>query len=1326
MRDTTYRAPHYDHAAAELRGLRYAEAQRANKSEKDCEAGSAHELRNNDRIPAVWGEPLHNRAGARAASPAGYGGRFAAGSGMSAQHDPGPVHNVITGNFDANSLPAFVKGYRAELEIRAKWMGENSLGDGQLVDASNKDINNIRQKLDMLLHESAQPKADPDELARTCFSEISKICKTAATRLDKATYKRWGRSAPRGLACTKKTLSTFFSDYGTLANELKRNHYTRVAKHRLDAYVAQEVSNIGAVASGLRENRTAAELKMNKSMGGTLRLSMPLSGLFSIGPAVGIQLMKQKRIFVDEDRMSVILDEESIIFSAGAALKHGKLLGKNRKGSTLFSLYTVASAFFTRGNFHKHATLEAGLEHQVFRESAKYTYWFRSGDLKSWGNRRCLAAGQHYGKKMQRFIGERYVAEKGMPIMDQRKLQKGLNTGALARLSAALVTSRPAGHQGAGSLDLREITALAYPTIESTLQQREQAIGANPLCPAASKSVYNPLTAIRPLPFPANSELPKNVNSVKRIGCTVEGAATINSLQLNRHHQNEIHAGASAKGRSDISYNKVGFTRLGGSHTQMDPRLIRDIGHADKLVDRLKNHFGEQHPQLHRMRQIEDACGPAALGALTAATVGEHYQAASQQLAQIRKDFIEFVGLAQEQHALQDSANRQSLGAEGLERFQLKMANIVCRIFGADASPESNAVQAKFFARLHNPQFLMERCFDAMSIALGRVGILAYHIKKANAGLHLERSVCDDVSTLRARLDADYAHTRRLLEEIHLPVNRADLLRSATLTSLSASISTMGGFGLEATVDVYHSPLQDIRGNESDPSYALHTPSDAAHGTELSPALAKTLGSIPFNAATSANLSSAVASYTWLQRHSTSHPNPIRLGLVEQHITVVRGGGILALALERYIQNGVDKRLQEKVGPESLYAAERGRTGSVIPVIAALARTQFCDDSSDISILVQTKTPNPVGDLVYETSEQCARAMMHRSQSSKASFAVPLHAAKVPATISGNIAFSTVSQSIISEVYGDCPAYHLLGFPQIDKLLKDKDCCVPENPRRGWQAPLLQERRPVKTPLTRALPVPGHDPCDSYQGPLFNYAKLQEKLLSEINQPRAKAAKPDNADTGSDHDATYMMVNYFSNPKAITGVLEKFCRYQSEMRPMGAAQRVVSAKKERTEFHRFDDDPKLWACMQVMQDSARFGPGATPAPRKGMESMHEYSNMNPDPRPRMSNQEIDALEQVKAHFEKFTNLSSVDRMKYFLNPEKGSYGQIAFQAYIRIMVRYEKINNAAKPHHAYETQIIDKEPEGWRMRGKSLLKGTNRTPVIFTEAGDDEVDGSEL
>jgi hypothetical protein len=335
---------------------------------------------------------------------------------------------------------------------------------------------------------------------------------------------------------------------------------------------------------------------------------------------------------------------------------------------------------------------------------------------------------------------------------------------------------------------------------------------------------------------------------------------------------------------------------------------------------------------------------------------------------------------------------------------------------------------------------------------------------------------------------------------------------------------------------------------------------------------------------------------------------------------------------------------------------------------------------------------------------------------------VPLHGVKVPATFSVNLGVATGSQSIISETYGDCPAYHLLGFARLDNLLKHKDCREPEKPASGWRPPLCQERYPVPSTGPRALPVPGTDPCDSYQGPLFNYNKLQEKLLSEINQPRDKAVKEDGADAGSDLDATYMMVNYFANPKAITGVLEKFCRYQGEMRAMGAAQPVASAKNERTEFHRFDDDPDLWGCMQSMQESAQFGPGTTPTPRRGMESMHEYANMNPDPRPRMSDQEIDALEQVTAHFKRFPQLSSAERMRYFLNPVLGSYGQIAFQAYVRIMVRYEKINNAAKPHHAYATHITDREPEGWLMRGKSLLKSTNRSPVNFAVEGDEDND----
>lgn len=1089
------------------------------------------------------------------------------------------------------------------------------------------------------------------QAVRDCFKDISHLC--AAGR---------GELPADREACThakRRAASDLLDHMALLANELKRHHYTRAVHADVRAYADDTARVMRAAVPGVVFIRPGSETRhTNETRFGARASDFHLLG--AVGPVLSAHFQTEKIDSIEDDLDVVAVSTNGIKAKGGVQAKFGRIFTSTGKGAHVVNLFATITGYRAWSSYVQYANVTDRTKADVVLEGKRKWKWLhRSGDTGSAGAK--YHRFKHGTGRIIRTLMGRTPVRPGYatPVVMQQKSSKGAyNAAAINELSGRvaagldLLSSRPAG---AGMRNLNILAAQAYPSVPVLFaRQAPDAVEAASCSSSAVAAldepiardlpkIFNPVTDIYPVGTLSGA---RGGSSQRKTGIVGEAGALFAASDFADQGANKGRFPAQMTAALEHINSAIDFQRLHPAHTLLDPGYNKSVERSRSVLDCLEEMY-QARPKLHLHHRAEAA---AARGIkkfqATELQVAQGIDNQNKALAATRSHYLKFVALAGFFNTIAHDQNyRKSLPASVLQKFDDDLEKFIRQTFGLTKATvgEHAPFRDKLFA---DPAFFMIETYDAISIAFGGIGVQIYETKEklqenTRIAANVREALVGGVSTV----DASFSELRNILDQVHLPIDPDRLLRSGAVEMVSLAASESWKVDLNLAGGFSEAPLQNLAGNAGDPTATVKNP----HQTQFK-------GNV--GAATAgAGITGALQ---W--KDVRVHGNTVRTGIFRQIKLNIQGIGICAPAMEAVIVAGVTfkKDRQKSVVPgDRAEPLDKSTTDFIASTWKLLARSEMGEYDAEGECVWNYREPPKGNGKQYESTMQNVRFIRRRTARNAVDIGVPLALSGTPVAVTVHAGHTRIASTgnVLLELMGSCPSYNILMFPSMRQAL-----CLAL--RTGVDA------------LNTAKPLAQQ----------YDFDKLRALFMPQTNATATSGAAEHN------FDAQYMLHKYFGSPETIVGTMEKFLSHFKNKRRFHGSERPNAGVLN--EFDRFDNDSGLWDTICLMGKSEALAPGNLPDrhgnAREPFGSEASNAAFSRDPRPRLSLQEARAIRESRRYFRMNPDMGSAERMHYFLGPDS-AHGQIAFNAYCRVIAAYELINSAAKSNIGYKYEVRNRD-----------------------------------
>ena len=1105
---------------------------------------------------------------------------------------------------------------------------------------------------------NSSSEGNPHQEARDCFKEISLLCAAARGKLPPAC--RPGATATataEGRPDPGQVVGMLLTDLELLSNELKRHHYTRAVHADVTRYADDTVRLLHTALPGQVYKRPGSEIRrFSETRFGVRASDFHAAG--SVGPALSLHLQKEKVDLIDDDLDVVAVSTTGVKAKAGVQLKFGKLFSANGGGRHVASVFSNLIGHRSSGTYVQYDNLVDQTKAAVVDKGNRSWRWLhRSGDADSAGARYRQARNKA-GHVLELVVGRSRVRpEYAMPMVNQDKSDKGAyNAAAIneltARVAAGLATLAIASPVP-GSGQLSALAAQAYPSVPTLFSQcrpddwrvcssvspDQDAAKTSPALP----QFFNPVTELYPIGTLSGSN---GKRSQRRSGMGLDAGAVLHATDFADQDNNKGRFHVQAIASVERAGNAIDFQRLRPAHTLLDPGYNKSGERARSLLESLEEIYSKR-PKLHLHHLTETAIGNQvkafhAPELQTSRAIDNQIKA----IAATRSRYLQLVELAGIFNSIaRDKRYRWSVPDDIMKKFDDGLEKFVEETFGLTKATigEHAAFRDKLFA---DPAFFMIEAYDAISIAASGIGVEVYETKSA---LHGNSGLSENCRKIlgegMSKVDADFSELRNILDQVHLPISPNRLMRGGAVEMLSLAVSTSWKTDLNISSGFAEAPLPNLNGNSGNPIATVNGVTKTAVTGNL--------------AAGTAGVG-VTGSLQW--KHVRLHGNTVRTGIFRQIKLNIMGVGLCAPAMEAAIVAGINRKKGNKnktLRDQAYRALDQSTTDFIASTWKLLARSEMAEYDVEGECVWNYREPPTTGGAKYENTMQNVRFIRRRAVRNAVDVGMPLALAgsPLPVTVHGGHTRTASNSTVALELMGACPSYNILMFPLMRQAL-------------GLAL------RPGIGSLHTAKPL----------APQYDFDRLH--ALFRPGSPQA-----DVEPTGKgDFDRVYMLHKYFGSPETIVGTMEKFADYSKSSRDFNGDARL--ARGTLNEFHRFDNDAGLWNTIKCMGSSELLAPGNTNDWHGNLREPFSVgaAGTTPalDPRPRLTFQEKSAIRACRRHFKINPDMSSAERMTYFLGNEFHE-GRVAFNAYCRVIAAYERINRAAKSNVGYRYAVRNRD-----------------------------------
>jgi hypothetical protein len=1146
---------------------------------------------------------------------------------------------LASGHLCGDTAIAHVNGLLEEVKTAYACIEHSNLDMGGVANEVRERIGEIANELRALISalQLSESVEKNHRIARDAFAKLHAISSKTVGLFSWSCRLKAGGTTENHLLNPSATLCRFLQTFSSLSTELKRNHLVRAVNQEMKEYAEDRFQHMLRINPGLMHRRQGSEQKTTNEISGNLKVGGIDAGVFDSGVSFGFKLSNEQRMYTDDDCDPV----QTNTWSLGLRLGIGGASNRKKNGFKLitqiltFGLATKAS--ITVGTYNDYKTEDHYFKAELLRDGKKWIYPRRSGSLDSFNAKvsKGVARWKYHVSSFVRCGGKLQTAPILKPIARERKLLKGSNNEpAIHQLSKNLSSLFHTVANPNEKTQLVRLTEKAYRLQNNAIDKESHILDEN-----AATINQHILHEMSPLPAPGGGE---GGHSIVKLAYGGESNVNLKFAANISEGDGVRQWGASGSASFEKSKNTTCLERLRAAHDHLDVGYNSDIEKSKALIATLDK-AGPNNPKLlfcrKTLNSLMKSDGPHYSGNLNARF--ETIKNAMFPVANAYKELTEMAGMMR---SLQDGKLRNSLTREQKLEFEGKLDTFIKTIFGFGGTSELKE-NKKFFRRLKaDPDFFMIETYDALSITLGRLGCEIVDAKSALLDGHQNNyPLPAGIDDLRKATDRQYSYVKEMMDNVLLPIDREKLLRGGCFQAKAISKNSTFTGTLEAMVNFVFSPLQQIPGNQNDPTGLLKK--DAK---DTNPSL----DSLKYGM--SSTLASGGVKAEIFRRIATKHPNFLRLGRYFQGRLALKGGGLTASAID-YLHSksfanptpGRASRYNRGCSPTN--GEVSSASCAVTKAAAQVLLASGMDLTADADIQYGSRTPisrEGQRKYTYESCMQWIRLSVSKSTTASLTVSAPLHALGHPITPSLTASSSNFNRSVSVEVMGNCPSHHLLVLPQLTNFMEDNSA----------DASTIHEEE--------------------------KFARIRNKFMGLGDQPHG--------------NAEYMRNRYFVNPDAILGVLEKFKRYQTG-RPILGQERTFDPSYKRTEFDRFDDDLDTRKMMESMGKARKLKAGKNETTEEFIATLQKV-----DPRPELSDEEQSYIDQTVTRFRLNPPTSSQELMDFFLagpgKPPNTNPGHELFKAYCRIMEAYDDISTAVKSRVTYESQVVlDKRPLLLRM-----------------------------
>ncbi|MES2830835.1 MAG: hypothetical protein V4695_02445 [Pseudomonadota bacterium] len=1168
------------------------------------------------------------------------------------------------------------------------------------------DIRQIRMKLVACSSLETSDSMNMHQFLRGNFAEVAKIAEKIVKRFpgsSRPTAASRQAGKPEGL---EKQLSHFFDDFSKLSTEVKRHHYDRGVQLQINSYADEIFQHFLKEVPSVALQRKGSELIISKELSAKITAGVEVgNGKIMAGGSLGYAYTLMKRMFVDLDSDACGQELKSHTVSGSGGIKIGALFRKDGGKGNLAAAMVNGKLTYSSGNYYDYKTWHEYIKAEIQRDGDKWKVLSRrhSGDENSKYNRIRQKRNATVSYVFGDLLGVKNLRSTVAPIFNTDKCLKGRNnTDQIASLASRLIQRLPPGEPiTVEGRNVATLTELAYPPISKALGEFEPKFGEVGVNVAGKQ--YSGSADLVSQRSPSTLVGPGDGPALRRVEGSLGVEAGFDSFDWGDSENGAIRFNAKANLEVNYASQQIEFLRTKPVHEQLNPSYNKDIDLSKFLLNSLLTppnvHPHDRAPQTEYLNKLcaelqahefKPTSGFRS-SELKNQIIDDMLKQQYAQLTKLRKNYLALSDLSGQARSFKDRKYKRDNDAKV---FEEKRAKFIFDTFGLTdkshgrTSNLKTKKQKEFYKNLTNdPEFFMIKSYDALSTALGCIGVgicdgkknVADEIK-LSARTRQEFDLSDSNKGNQTLIDVMYKSLGNAMDGVYMPIDKEKLLRGASIQAHSESTSTTYGVGSQAQAGYDMAPIKAISGNGTDPTGGFRRSPGDENYVEPNPVGV-------WNLSSTAGVG-VRASYKHM--NSEVHPNPVRQGIYDFYRISGSADGVTPAAIKGLVSSAVniatrfgafkkDSKIRRMLGlsptdsanSESLQintdpSKKKEDDGFIEQAVLTAKQTAVAQHTGEIELIVGRKTSPPLKDdkhphktLTYRTETQFVRTMARDTQNVGLSAGVPLHEFGVPVTVGGGFTRTCVDGNVLGEVMGKNPAYQILSFIEIQEVLN--------------KAAIKKSAAPGKT--------------------LINSADVDKECDWKVMRALFEG---ESVDGEPPIDADFKVGKFFTNPETITGFLTDFNEYRKDCRDFPKENEGIHDTKKATrkdgeddvprfEFDQFDDNPEYWETIVKMSRNEEHAPGTTSFSKPNGDL--NATNKNGDPRPKLTPEEEIALERVVNHF-KNNKMTAKERMEYFMDGDIKD-GQVVFSAYCKVLTGYDKINEALKSRNTYRSRVVN-------------------------------------
>jgi len=1269
---------------------------------------------------------------------------------------------------DARQMRAFAFSLETELkQARAIIHKANSVGDPELSYPLQKKLHaEIDSIIECLEHCKHMQLAKPDnahQMVRDHYADIAKRSRalvkqfpisarpTVKSRNNK-TIDEDGADVGVPHGSNAKQLAHFFDDLAQLSTEVKRHHYERAMKIRLDQYAENVFNNWLLMAPAFALQRKGSEMSFAKEYGVGISAGVDLGNVgiideLLVGGKLNYSYTLLNRLFIDKDGSTAGTNTSTHAIKAGLGVRIGRLLRLNNEKSPLASCYASAKVAKTTGEYHDFKNWKDYIKAEVVRDASKK--WSLLNPLPkvnaSSGGKPCYRqTAKSFGEYIAGdLLGIMHRNENLPPSVNQKKRDKGAYNSSKIRLLGGKLSQRLPREEGAAPARIGELVNELYPTAKVALEW-EGAKDFNHNLTLEKISFSSPSDVVT-LPGPANEHPVGAQKSLQKWEMEFKLEAGVHMVNLSDATGRRLRLSAEAHALYNALRTSIGFIRLKAPHEHLDPGYNKNIKTSENLLKELQelkigeganerdsptaffhnkifNHATQKSRELIEATARLNAADPSdpdrvntsradQLENLSEAPKGLFYK-----VKEIRGKYIELMDLASEHRAFSgqesylkkshadgkayslDSYQNTTFAAENkaeFEKFQNKLDVFIKNVFGL---PEVDAdggnldftkEQKDFYEKLvKDPEFFMTKSYNTFSTALGAVGIEMYKHKE-NVHQFIQANSDNPANPETAVLMDDL----RAVDIVYRSL--ADGINSVALPINKEKL--LRGGPLHATCD------------SNNRIYKV----EAEGGVGIDMSLIKMIPenddptALARNPEASSGAQSAPGEDNGTFRGVSGWVPPSLMGLgaklsfsrlnADKHPNPCREGSYNQLRVS-VKADGLTGALIKHATKTMVAGLDRTKHHRVDPTVKAKLGLDPKDTANTELMGSREKTGDHNG-FIEETIVAAKRSLFSQytgeyefSKDSMAPHPVGEHVYQRTEQFIRFTSRNTVKNGLTIGAPVNLAGSPVTPTIGVHVTHADGNVLFETmgiNP--SYQMLSFNEMLQVlqKAPKAGVIIEPHKKDINA------------SKVLEECDFDKIeKMFLGKHIEGKDDLDSQFKLNKFFGTNETIIGFLDHFLEYQDKRREIGAPK-PAEFGGERTEFDRMDDKPEYWDIIKGLANAEKFKPGTDVYNKDtGGKLIEQFkAPINDDPRPTISDEiksvqrgGVEAMESEQTVFED----AKKDLAKINTPEERLKYfmttekGREVFAMYCRVLNEYTKINEALKASTKYECKVVEK------------------------------------